>query len=389
VRTLIQTFPLVVALSMFTSPSHLFGADTFPEAARALADKIVAAAGPLEHFKLTFRNLASLDPEQAADAWRIVENEFRSRGIRSAAESDATAQIRITLSENPQDFLWVAEITRGQAREQLMVVQTRPQGVGAAGVPPRMVIRTELLFEADDPILDLAYEEADLLVLDPVHLSLYRRLDDHWNLEHAAALMESRPIPRDARGRLKVQGASIHAYLPGLDCSGTARPDFTLDCVRAESLWPIESGPARYESARNFFVQGDLPPFFSSAGIREDEDPLWILAGTDGRARLYDKAYQQAGTITGWGSDIAGVNSACGTRHQVFVALPGDPSERGDIQAFEIIRRQAVAVTSAAEFPGPITALWPLSTGDAAFAVTRDVKTGRYAAYHLSIACGH
>ena len=135
-------------------------------------------------------------------------------------------------------------------------------------------------------------------------------------------------------------------------------------------------------------MQGDLPPFFSSAGFKEDEDPVWIFAGTDGRVRIYSKALQPAGTITGWGSDIAGVDSGCGAGHQVLVALPRDPSERGAVQAFEIIRRQPVAVTSTAEFPGPITALWPLPSGEAAFAITRDVRTGRYAAYHLSISCG-
>jgi hypothetical protein len=373
---------------MFSISVSLLAADNFQSAARTLADKILAAVGPLEHFELTFRNLASLDPEQAAGAWKAVEGEFRSRGIRFNGDSDATAKIRITISENPQDFLWVAEIMRGQAREQLMVVQTRPQSAGAAEVPPRMVIRTELIFESDEPLLDLAFREASLVVLDTRHLSLYRRLNDRWNLEKSAALAESRVWPRDVRGRLSLQGNAIRVRLPGGMCSGTIQPEFTLECTRDESPWPLESGLASFESTRNYFMQGDLPPFFSSAGVRQDGDQLWIFAGVDGRGRFYDNAFQPAGSIAGWGSDIAGVDSGCGFRRQLLVTLPGDLSERGTIQAFEIIRRQAVAATSPAEFPGPITALWSIPSGDAAFAVTRDIKTGRYAAYHLSITCG-
>jgi hypothetical protein len=371
---------------MLTSLLPLFAEDTFSGAARALAHRIVAVTRPLEPMEVTFHNLSSLNPEQAAEVWKIVENEFRSRGIRFQEAPDVAAKVRVTLSENPQDYVWVAEISRGDAREQLMVVQTRPQGTEAPGTTSRMAIRTELVFEADDPILDLAFRDGDLFVLDPRHLSLYRRQNDRWNPALTATLAQSRPLPRDVRGRLTVEGASIRAYLPGFICSGATGPE--LECSQAESPWPLESGPAKSESTRNFFVQGGLPPFFSSAAVREDGDPLWIFAGTDGRVRLYDKALQPAGTITGWGSDIAGVDSGCGAKRQVFVALPHDPSERGEIQAFEIIRRQAVAVTSPAELPGPVTALWPLTSGDSAFAIARDVRTGRYAAYHLSITCG-
>jgi hypothetical protein len=387
VTTSLQTFRLIAAFAMFTMSLPPHAADTFPEAARVLAEKVTAAIAPLSQFELSFRNLSSLDPEQAAEAWKMVQDEFRSRGISLAPAPDAPAKVRITLSENPQDYIWVAEIVRSDAREQLMVVQTRPAEVEAPGTTPRMAIRAELVFEAEDPILDLAFQDAGLLVLGPRHLSLCHRLNDRWNPAQAAAVPDSRPLPRDIRGRLTVQGTSIHAYLPGLACSGTASPDFTLECMQSDTPWPLESGPAKFESSRNYFVQVDRPPFFSSAAVRENGGPLWIFAGTDGRVRLYDRALQPAGTIPGWGSDMAGVDSGCGARRQVFVALPRDPSERGAVQAFEIVRRQAVAVTAPVEFPGPITALWPLSSGDSAVAVTRDVRTGRYAAYHLSIAC--
>ena len=85
------------------SSLQLLAADTSAGAARALADKVIAALGPLESLDLTFRNLSSLDTQQAAEAWKTVENEFRSRGIRLAREPDATAKISLALSENLQN----------------------------------------------------------------------------------------------------------------------------------------------------------------------------------------------------------------------------------------------------------------------------------------------
>ena len=44
------------------------------------------------------------------------------------------------------------------------------------------------------------------------------------------------------------------------------------------------------------------------------------------------------------------------------------------------------AAGPALEFSGPITALW--SAGNSATAVSRDLQTGRYAAYSLAPTCG-
>ena len=57
------------------------------------------------------------------------------------------------------------------------------------------------------------------------------------------------------------------------------------------------------------------------------------------------------------------------------------------IQAFAIVNRAAVPLAAAADLPGPVTALWT-SAGSSATAVVRDLGTGRYAAYRITVACG-
>ena len=72
---------------------------------------------------------------------------------------------------------------------------------------------------------------------------------------------------------------------------------------------------------------------------------------------------------------------------QLLVTRPGDWTQPDAIQAFEIIERQVVAISQPVEFDGPVTALWPASDGKSVAAVVRNLKTGQYEAYRLTISC--
>jgi hypothetical protein len=161
-----------------------------------------------------------------------------------------------------------------------------------------------------------------------------------------------------------------------------------LECKGGTAAWPTEFGPAELVSGRNFFSASGIAHFFTVAGARDRETPLWIFAGLDGRAHFYTHTLAEAGAFAGWGSDIAGIESACGGRRQVLASLPGDACQVDSIQAFEIADRQPIAVSLPVEFPGPVTALWREENPNAAIAVSRDLRTGRYAAFRLSISCG-
>ena len=72
---------------------------------------------------------------------------------------------------------------------------------------------------------------------------------------------------------------------------------------------------------------------------------------------------------------------------QLLVTRPGDWTQPDAIQAFEIIERQAVAISQPVEFDGPVTALWPASDAKSANAVVHNLKTGQYEAHSLTINC--
>jgi hypothetical protein len=57
------------------------------------------------------------------------------------------------------------------------------------------------------------------------------------------------------------------------------------------------------------------------------------------------------------------------------------------LRAYEVADREPMAVGSAVDFAGPITALWSKEDGETAVAVERNGESGKYEAFSLAIAC--
>ena len=109
------------------------------------------------------------------------------------------------------------------------------------------------------------------------------------------------------------------------------------------------------------------------------------MAGADGRAHSYSRNWTPGSTIEHWGSDLAGVDTPCGPR--ILATRAGGPDERDAVQPYAFVDGAASIAGPPLEFPGPVTALW--SAGNSATAVSRDLETGRYAAFSLAPACGN
>ena len=131
-----------------------------------------------------------------------------------------------------------------------------------------------------------------------------------------------------------------------------------------------------------------LPPFFSAARLAEGRETIWLLAGVDGHARLFGKGPKQLADFEGWGSDVVGLKSGCGSGWQALVSHAADFTASDTVEAFEIVNRKAVSVGTPVDFPGPIVSLWPGVDGASATAVVRNLEKQRYEAFTLSITCG-
>jgi hypothetical protein len=299
------------------------------DAARELTRRIVAAVGK-EPVTLGVRNISSLSAAEAAGVRQAI-----AAGLR-AGEGAAVA---VTLSENVQGYVWIAEVVKNGGREAIVLPVARPAPPVATA---RMAISQRLLVSGREPILDVAAVPGALMSLEPGQVRI---------AGVALPIAHAKPWPRDVRGRLAVHDNEFQAWLPGVLCTGTVQPP-AIACAASDAPWPVEPAGSKLAPGRNYFLADGVAPFFSSARV--------------------------GGTLV-WGDDIAAVDSPCGA-----ALLAGD----GDsIRAHELVEGRRQAASEPLELAGALTVLWPMSGGEGAVAVVRDAKTGVYEAFQLTVSC--
>ena len=381
---------------------------SFDELAHGLAQKIasVLKAQSVERVSLSFHDISPMSPPDAAVAYAAVEHELRTMGVSTVETAQADVELTVSLSENLQDRVWVAEIRRKSGQEAQaseIVIEKRPKPVITAG-EASIVLEKKLMIEQDERILDVAPLGRALLVLDGEAVSIYETSGSTWQRKLFVRIPISQPWPRDLRGRIVGQTSpqtdAYQAYLPGMTCHGNAGGGLSISC-RDESLWPVGSGPrmlgiAQFAPSRNYFdgrivapngSQTTVPAFFSAAQFTVRDNAAWALAGVDGRTHLYNTPVQNTAAWSGLGASIAGLESECGARSQVLAAAAGDDTVADAVQVYNVIDGAPRPVGEAVKFPGPVTALWAAAERGVAFAVARDLRTGRYVAFRLAITC--
>jgi hypothetical protein len=393
----VKGWPAVLTALLFFFPRCARSADDPASAARELARKTAAFAGRGALVSIAWRNLGSLDSVALAQARAAFESNLEESGVRLSNLAPAV-EAQITASENESQYLLVEEAHKGD--EKQVWIASWKRGARTAAPAQDVALEKKLVWEQDDAILDAAFPAAGLLVLSPNRVTLYTQTNGRWE-EAKSVAVTARGLPRDLRGRLRVNGKSFQAYLPGTLCSGLTEPALQMECHAADEPWVLESGSramllANFAAGRNFFdgrvttqsgVRKTVPPFFSAASVEDQGRTMWVLAQVDGRSQIFDAAMQPAGGLTQWGSDIAGTDARCGGGTQVLATRPVDRGDPDALQAFSVMNQGATASTGAMEFPGPITALWP-SGGVSVLAAARDLRTGRYAAYLVTVVCG-
>jgi len=331
-------------------------AETLEDAARELAKNVLGRLAPNQTAHVTARNLSSLG---RADVSR-VQSSFE-QAIRRRVRNPITVEITLTISENVKGYLLIADFKPGDDR----IVEMQPYRPDPAPPPsrPALTIGKRLLWEQTAPILDVAVFEDQMLVLDTTGVTRYERRDRKWAAEETASASSN---VRDPRGRMEIAEESLTVQLPGTTCQGSWKPSLAFRC---------ESGTV-FTAGRNTFAA--LVPFFSDAqtgGVR-------LVAETDGRTHIYDGAQTASGTIDDWGSDLAALSTCAGPR----VAATGIGESGDTVTLFDLIHAVPIRVSDPADFPGPVTALWPSKSG--ALAAVRNLATGKYEAYGLTVDCG-
>jgi len=405
----LRRFPVALMLLVMLFSIASAAAD-WSQPAQQLARRVSAKSGPVA-VAISFKNISSLSAGDMSDARRALEQALRSAGLRFAPADQAVALLRITLSENIDGYVWIAELHRSQGDnpDQIAMVALPKLAAGAAPrIATSVVVRKQMLWLQADPILDAVVLDAAaatprLLVLAPERVSLYRKEAGRWELEQELPIKHARPWPRDLRGRLMPRPNTDHlfdVFLPGVMCSSSGKAPLALNCHEGDDPWPLALAgqPPQYASygAQRDFFNGALRPgfgetrstaaFYSATGLPRANYTLWLFAGVDGALRLTDGATERVIAPRGWGSDVAAVLSGCGGPQAVITAA-GDSNAADSVVVLDVPEREPIVVSQPLEFSGPVTALWSAPDGATALAVSKNLKAEQYEAYTLTLAC--
>jgi hypothetical protein len=401
---ILQMFPssrLRVWCVIFVFAPLAFASDWRKPAAQ-LSGKISATTGP-GVIALEINNRSSITAADVEQIRRLLVSELASSGVRVWQADQAAGVATVTLSENLQSYVWVAQIQQGPAEPTLAIVSfDRPPSSVSSQNSPALVLHATTLMSQPEPILDAAVIEGSprrMLLLSSAAISIFDWKDGKWLVTKSLALSHPMPFPRDLRGRIVLRKDHLFdAYLPGLICHSADIGVSAINCSSTDDPWPIANADLGlsgfFTPARNFFTgvlapgvgkQKSGPPFYSAAAVPKNNYVLWILSGTDGQQYLLDGLNQQTANKIHWGSEIAGIRATC--RPDWFV-LATSPEEQDSLQVFEFPDREPVAVSQKLPLAGPVTALWMQPDGESVTAVYRNLETGNHEALQLTLACG-
>ena len=408
-------WPVVVALMLLLPAAH---AANWEQPAGDLAKQIAALAGP-GSVKLTIRNDSSLASSEIPAIRKLLERDLRGFGV-VVGGSDSATLVRVTLSENLQGGLWVAEVVEGTETRVTMLPMTLGASATVAGGGPTLTLRRTLLMTEPDPVLDAQMFSIGgvqrLLVLEPERIVSYVRnaavlapagaASGNWIEDQHFAIAHTRPFPRDMRGELvAAQDHLFDAYLPGVLCSGTTTgAQITVACADSDDPWPV-GGPigasqrAFYNAMRDYFTGVlapgfgmELPPFYQGSNIPRATGTGMLLNGVDGRVMLIENSVlKPVNGANDWGSDFAVIRSECGSGVQVLVSGSGAAAMGDSLSAYEIAGREAIAVSAPLPVEGAVTAIHAAndetSAGASATVIVRRDAPARYEVWDGSALC--
>ena len=394
---------LCIALAMLTT-MRAEAASRWEQPAAQLAAQVAEILGPGQ-VQMTLVNRSSVEAQELPAIRKLLEQDLKAHGIGVSGVESANT-IRVTLSENSRERLWVAEVMEG-AQTQVTMVHVDRDAQAAAAVETGMVLKKKRLWGTtgtadsptapgllDGPVLAALEIHGALIVLEQEQIVLLSgtsagwREQKRWNLEMGSSLS------RDPRGLLTpaADGNGFVANVPGQECDGSyaasadanAPGEWSVHCHESDDPWPIIAGVtdvhAFYNASRDFFTgvinpnRGvDLAPFYSMAALPRPTEglPALLMTGIDGRVRLMEG--NSLRTVSGardWGSDLAAIVTSCGAGSQVLASSSGE-AESDSLRAYEVKGQEAVSVSAPLDMGGTVLGLSSAPDGAGAWAIVR------------------
>ena len=378
---------------------------SWDQPAAALASQIADLLGP-GPVAFSIRNTSPIPTGDTGYIRKTIEASLKTHGI-TVGGPDSANSVRVTLSQDVHQFLWIAEIVEGNETKIAMVpagaIEQEEQKSGGA-----MALRRQVLLTSQEQILAAAEFDSGLLILEPDRVVFYSKTAGALTRQQPGTFTIAHPIGRDPRGMLLAtsDGSSFDAWLPGTHCAGsivvTDPNPVKINCSESDDPWTLPQAadgtpgsPIRafYNPARNSFtgvlVQSsgqDLPPFFSLARILRASGSALLADGVDGKVQLAENGSLHAVSGTrDWGSDFDLLHSGCGSGAQIIVSGSGD-AVNDSLRAYELPSYEAIPASEPLQIDGTVTALDVAADGKSLFAIVRR-SGGRYEVDRVSAFC--
>ena len=134
----------VLMLGMLAALHAAFAASgAWDQPAGALAEQIAALMGPGQA-RLTLRNVSSIGNDELPGIRKLLVQDLKARGVTMAGAESAN-EIRVTLSENARERLWVAEVAEGSVT-QVAMVHAELGAPHAAAATGGVMLRSQKIF---------------------------------------------------------------------------------------------------------------------------------------------------------------------------------------------------------------------------------------------------
>ncbi len=387
---------------------------------------------PREGASVSIRNLSSLSSEQISNLSQVIEGELQTREHKVSHDDSSRVSLRVIFSEDLTGILAIGELVEnGQSRYSLERVTLAAIPSGGSSAKKSTLVK-ELVWKQESPILDLKFlrptgqKQERIAVLSPNVLSLYEGKEMSWSLVRFLPIPHSGAQSRAPRGQLFQMSGNgnprLAAGFPKLFCSidlGSALDTMNIECNSNEEkelvgVSLLTAGPylidngAKWDSSGNYFtgelyaesgIRWHIEPFFSAGflGLKSVEPPdVLITAGVDGRTRLLDHNNKELRSFTDWGNELTTIHSTCDDDWHILASARGDWTDSDKITAFQFEEHNIVALEQPVALPGPVLSLGSEQVPsdaefagyhDGAIAVIRNLKTGEYEAYRISMAC--
>jgi hypothetical protein len=398
--TMVASVLMVLPASATSAP--------WEQPAAALAEQIAGILGPGQAH-LTIRNNSKISTDEIPAIRRALEDALKARGVEASGAESANA-IRITLSENIRERLWVAEIVEGN-ETRLAMIRVEAGAPHQEASTSEITLHKQAVLTTTEPVLT-ALEIADsYVVIEPEEMVTFARSASGWKERNHAGIGQKKPLARDPRGVIfpSPDGQGFMASVAGMACSGSdqhalASADWSLHCRESDDPWsltpsqPADGGSAAsenfyallihafYNAGRNYFtgvvtpsLGADLPPFYNAVPIPRPDGTGLLINGIDGKVQLVEAATLKpiAGTRD-WGSDFAALHSGCGTGTQIIVSGSGEATS-DSLRIYDLPAQEAIPASTALTMEGTVTALWTAPDSKSVFAVVRKPASPGYA----------